>query len=398
MNEEQASKDHQRALVISTLARSLRNFAYGAFAVVFAIALSERGLSPSLVGATLSVALVTGALSSLSTSWLERRVGRTATLVGAAVLMAISGAVLVMARQPELLVLAAALGTLSPGGQEVGPFAALEQTAIARGGSEKHATRRFVFYNFAGTLAGALGAASAGFLGSTSTLWLYAAAGLALAGLYPLLPPHAPMRAPAALSAPRRWTYTETLTLLFGVDALAGGFVVQSFIAYWLHVRFGASIADLGWLFFGANVLAALSFAAAIPLAERFGNLRTMVFTHLPSNVLLILVPLMPTFQGAAIVLLARYALSQMDVPTRQAFMMEIVSDEERPRMAGMATAVRPAAAAVAPLLSGIALQSSIIALPFFVAGGLKIVYDFAMLARFGRTRPLVETDTTVDG
>jgi MFS family permease len=385
---EPSKKNLTRALVISTVARSLRNFAYGAFAVVFAIALGERGLSPSLVGATLSVALVSGALSSLSTAWLERRVGRTATLVGAALLMAVSGAMLVFARHPELLVLAATLGTLSPGGQEVGPFAALEQTAIARGGSEKRATRRFVLYNFAGTLAGALGAASAGFLGSTSTLWVYAAAGLALAALYPLLPAHAPMRAQGPLAAPRRWTYVETLTLLFGVDALAGGFVVQSFIAYWLHVRFGASIAELGWLFFGANVLSALSFAAAIPLAERFGNLRTMVFTHLPSNVLLLLVPLMPTFGGAAIVLLARYALSQMDVPTRQAFMMEIVSDDERPRMAGMATAVRPAAAAVAPLLSGIALQSSIVALPFFVAGGLKIVYDLAILARFGRTRP----------
>lgn len=377
----------QRALVISIVARSLRNFAYGAFAVVFAIALAERGLSPSLVGATLSVALVTGALSSLGTGWFERRFGRTATLVGASLLMALSGAMLVVARHPELLVLAAALGTLSPGGQEVGPFAALEQTAIARGGNEQRATRRFVLYNFAGTLAGAIGAAAAGFLGSTSTLWVYAVAGLALAALYPLLPPHAPMHVQPKLAAPRRWTHIETLTALFGVDALAGGFVVQSFIAYWLHVRFGASIMDLGWLFFGANVLSALSFAAAIPLAERFGNLRTMVFTHLPSNVLLLLVPLMPTFQGAALVLLARYALSQMDVPTRQAFMMEIVSDDERPRMAGMANAVRPAAAAVAPLLSGIALQSSVAALPFLVAGVLKIAYDLAILARFDRLK-----------
>jgi MFS family permease len=177
--------------------------------------------------------------------------------------------------------------------------------------------------------------------------------------------------------------------MLYAVDALAGGFVVQSFLAYWLHIRFGADQHSLGLVFFGANTLSALSYPVAAWLSTRIGLLRTMVFTHLPSNVLLCAVPMMPTFALATAVLLLRFALSQMDVPTRQAFTLETVAQEERTHAAALTNAVRPAAAAIAPVFAGLALQSAAFGLPFFIAGGLKIIYDIAMLNLFAQSKAL---------
>jgi MFS family permease len=374
---------------ITVAARAVRNAAYGSLAVVFALLLAREGLGPATVGVVLTLALVMGAVFSAATPWLERRAGRRGTLVGAALVMASTGALLAIDPRPLTFFLAALLGTVSPGGQEVGPFAALEQAAIADHEQDGSTVRRFARYNVIGAFGAGLGALAAGVVPIASIPLGYCAAGMILAALYLFYPSGSrPAEAPLpSRRAARRLGPAEQLTILFGVDALAGGFVVQSFIAYWLTLRFGVGAQSLGWLFFGTNTLAALSFLAAAPIAERIGLLETMVFTHLPSNVLLLAVPLMPTFPLAAAVLLARFALSQMDVPTRQAFTMAVVPAAERARAAGLTNAVRPAAAAVAPVLAGLAVQGSALGLPFYLAGGLKIAYDVAVFVLFRDVR-----------
>jgi predicted MFS family arabinose efflux permease len=180
-----------------------------------------------------------------------------------------------------------------------------------------------------------------------------------------------------------RFGIAERLAGLFAVDAFAGGLVVQAFVAYWFTLRFGVGPETIGPLFFGANLLAAASYLLADRVAARIGLLNTMVYTHLPSNVLLCLVPFMPSYPLAAAVLLARFALSQMDVPTRQAYTMSLVPPHDRARAAGVTAAVRPAAASIAPVLTGVALQFASLGVPFVLAGGIKIVYDVALLLTF---------------
>ena len=176
---------------------------------------------------------------------------------------------------------------------------------------------------------------------------------------------------------------------LFGLDAFAGGFVVQAFVAYWFHVRFGVEPAGLGALFFGANLLAGLSALAATRLAARIGLLATMVATHIPSNVLLLLVPLMPTLPLAAFVLLARFSISQMDVPARQSYTMAVVEPDERSAASGVTGVARTVGAALSPVFAGLLLSSAAgMALPFLISGGLKIVYDLALYFSFQAVRP----------
>lgn len=390
------------AAVLTT--RIVRAIAYGLFSVAFALFLSARGLPPTLIGVVLTVALLSGAGLAWATGSLVRRFGQRGTLVGAAALMVFAAVVLGGAHGLTIILLACLVGTLSAGGQEVGPFGPLEQQIVAEAGGADSAARRFAIYNLAGSFAAAVGALVAGVIALAAAPWVYAACGAVLLVVYALVIPKttvvmAPKTATQRVDGPAVQPRSrpssgvaEKLTLLFAVDALAGGFVVQSFLAYWLHMRYGVDQNILGPLFFGTNVLSGLSFLLAARAAATFGLLRTMVFTHLPSNVLLCLVPVMPSFGWAAVVLLARFALSQMDVPTRQAFTMYAVRPDERARAAGLTNAVRPAAAAIAPIFSGIAMQTAAVALPFFLAGGLKIAYDLTMFALFSRTK-LIERD-----
>jgi len=368
------------------VARAVRAFGFGVLAVALALYLSDRGLRPFAVGALLTVALLTGATFLAVAAPLVRRLGRRGALLGAAALMCTAGIVLGLPGGLVTIVLASLLGTLSAGGQEVGPFAAIEQHLIAESAPANASARPFAIYNLVGAFALALGALATTAIPTRLIPWSYAACGLALFAVYSALPKDTAPAGRTSARAPTRFGPAERLAVLFGVDALAGGFVVQSFLAYWLHERFAANQQQLGLVLFGANALAALSYLAAAWLSNRIGLLRTMVFTHLPSNVLLCLVPLMPTLGGAVALLLARFALSQMDVPTRQAFTMDIVAPEDRARAAGLTNAVRPAAAALAPIFAGLALQAAATGLPFFLAGGLKIAYDLAVFGLFRRT------------
>jgi predicted MFS family arabinose efflux permease len=211
--------------------------------------------------------------------------------------------------------------------------------------------------------------------------------GALLTGIYALFPSSGPAvdRSPRRAGLHRSRRLVLGLTALFGLDALAGGLVVQGLVALWFSQRFGLGLEQLGPIFFGTNVLSALSFPAAAHLARRFGLLRTMVGTHLPSNVLLASVPFMPSWQTAAVVLLARHALSQMDVPVRRAYTMALVAPEERAQAAGFTNAVRNFAAAIAPVFSGVALQAAPAGLPFVAAGALKATYDVVLWLVFRR-------------
>jgi hypothetical protein len=269
--------------------------------------------------------------------------------------------------------------------------------------------RAFAWYNLVAFASAAAGAMAAGLaLGAArragaheldaqrAMLVAYGVAGLVLTALYVWLaarhgpPPKTPERAGTSLGLGRSRGIVLQLAGLQGLDALAGGFIMQSLVAYWLTLRYDAPPEALGALFFGTNLLSALSFLAAARVAERFGLLNTMVFSHLPSNLLLLLVPFMPTFGGAAIVLLARHLLSQMDVPTRQAYAVALVAPEERAAAAGFTVSVRSLSQAVAPAFAGATMAAAATPLPFLLAGGLKIAYDLLLYFRF-RGVPLPE-------
>jgi hypothetical protein len=366
------------------LSRGARSLAYGALSVGFAEALASRGLSATAMGAVITLALLSGAAFSAAAGALVRKLGAGATLAAAGIVMAVSG-VLLLGGGPAIVV-ACLLGVVSPGAQDVGPFAAIEQVAIAT--ENTAVTRRLSWYNLTGALALALGALLAAVVSFVGIVALYAAAGAIVAAIGWSLRTLCVEIAPAAVPRTIRFGIVERLAALFALDAFAGGFVVQAFVAYWFTLRFGIGPDVVGPLLFGANLLAALSYLLADRVAARIGLLNTMVFTHLPSNVLLCLVPLMPTFPLAAAVLLARYALSQMDVPTREAYTLSLVPPYERPRAAGVTAAVRPAAASVAPVLTGIAFELAALGVPFILAGGIKIAYDLTLLVTFRHSNP----------
>jgi len=330
-------------------------------------------------------------------------VGPVRIMAITAPLIAVGGLILATAETHGLLFVGAVLGTLSPNGQDAGPFAPMEQALLPGTVPPGQVLRAFGWYNVFGFLPAAAGAAAAGaFVGGAmragfgelqaqrGLLLAYAGAGLVLTALYARLAALAGRKGPSVPAIPlgrlglsRSRNAVLELAGLQALDALAGGFVMQSLLAYWLHLRFGVGPEALGALFFGTNLLSALSFLVATRVAERIGLLNTMVFTHIPSNVLLLVVPFAPSFAVAAAVLLARHTLSQMDVPTRQAFTMALVAPEERPAASGLTASVRALAQACGPLVSGLTMAAAATPLPFLLAGGLKIVYDLALFLRF---------------
>lgn len=385
-------------------ARALRSLAFGWLSVILALYLANLGFSAATIGAVFTATMVEDALVTMLLTTLLGRVGAARLMALTAPLIAIGGFLLATADSPFLLLAGAVLGTLSPNGQDAGPFSPLEHSllpAALRGGPT---VRGFAWYNLVAFGAAGLGAAAAGLaLGAArragiaeleaqrGMLLAYAACGLLLTGLYLRLAWRKPARqadaAPAAakgaLGLGRSRGVVLQLAGLQGMDALAGGFIMQSLVVYWLRLRFDAAPEAIGALFFGTSLLSAASFLVASRVAERIGLLNTMVFTHLPSNLMLLAVPFMPSFASASAVLLARHLLSQMDVPTRQAYTMALVAPEERAAAAGITVSVRALSQAAAPLFAGATMAAAATPLPFLLAGGLKIVYDLALYFRF---------------
>lgn len=387
--------------------RMVRMFAYGFLAVVLALYLAQIGLDEGQIGLLLSATLVGDAIISLWITAVADRVGRRRMLIlGAGLLMA-AGAVFALSGNLVLLTLAAIVGTISPSGNEVGPFLSIEQAALPQTTTNEQRTSVFAWYNLAGSFATAVGALCGGGLaslmqgiGSTPldsyriVIMGYALCGVLLAACFSRLSPAVESHPMEAVSVPRAFGLHRSkgivarLSALFMLDAFAGGLVVQSLVAYWFYRRFGVNEATLGAIFFGANLFAGLSALAAARVAARFGLINTMVWTHIPSNLLLMLVPLMPTMPLAVLVLLARFCISQMDVPTRQSYVVAVVAPDERSAAAGITTIARTAATALSPLVAGALLGASLFSVPFFLAGGLKIAYDLALYRSFRAIKP----------
>lgn len=391
--------------------RSIRLFAYGSLAVVLALYLEELGFGAKAIGLMLTATLAGDACISLLMTTQADRLGRRRVLVVGALLMAASGATFAVTRRTEFLIVAAFVGVLSPTGNEVGPFVAVEQAALAQLVPAQSRTSTFAWYSLSGSLASAVGALSGGLVVRglqsrgiavlASYQWLFAGytlLAITLVVCFSRLSSAVETIPRSGTSGPRpRFGLRGSrgliagLSGLFALDAFAGGLIVQSFVAYWFHIRFGANVAVLGQIFFGANLLAGLSALLAARIAARIGLIRTMVFTHLPSNILLCLVPLMPTLELAIALILMRFSISQMDVPTRQSYTMAVVDPDERSAASGVTTAARTFGAAVSPALSGILLTTSL-ALPFIAAGGMKILYDLLLFRAFRSLRPPEET------
>ena len=379
-------------------------FGYGYLAVVLGLYLAALGLGPLVIGLVTAAAIAGSAVMTIVWSLAADRYGRRRTVMTMAALMIAGGALFAIASSPWLLVLAAFTGTISATSSEVGVFNTVDQAVLPQIVGPERRTWAFAVYGLVGNFAQACGALSAGLVGLFALtglhgadayrpmFWLYAAIGVANLVLFAGLSKRvelARIEGEQALFGIRRSRASVVrLSALFGLDAFAGGFVVLALVSYWFSVRWGLSTEWLGVVFFWAGVLSALSFLAAGWLAVRIGLLKTMVFTHLPSNVLLMLVPLMPTAWLAVLAFLARMSISQMDVPTRQSYSMAIVDPEERTATAGITNVARSVATAVSPPIAGWAFSVAALGVPFFLAGGLKIAYDLLVWRTFRQVHP----------
>jgi MFS family permease len=395
--------DSKRDIVLLFTTRFARMFGYGLVSIILVLYLTRIGFDERTSGLLMSLTLAGDMLISLWMTTRADRMGRRKMLFAGAILMTLAGLVFVSTTFFPLLMIAAIIGVISPSGNEIGPFLAIEQAAISEEVTGSRRTHLFAYYNLMGSFATALGALTAGWTVQWSEsaginavqadrgiLVAYAAIGLLLALVFsrlsPSIEPATPQgnRPSAFLGLHQSRGIVLKLSGLFALDAFAGGFILQSFVAYWFTVRWGADAGQLGNVFFFANLFSGLSGLVAARLADRIGLVNTMVFTHVPSNMLLILVPLMPSFGWAMAVLLARFSISQMDVPTRQSFVATVVAPDERSAAAGVTNIFRSCGAMLAPFLAGILLGSpKTMSVPFFLAGGLKIAYDVALLLMF---------------
>lgn len=390
--------------------RLVRLFAYGFLSVVLVLYLAQVGLSEAQIGLLLTLTLIGDTLISLWITTNADRIGRRRMLVISAGLMLLAGLLFAITGNFVLLLIAATIGVISPSGGEVGPFLAIEQAALAQTVASEKRTGVFAWYNLVGSFATALGALAGGWLvqglqeqavaplmSYRAVVIGYALLGLALGVMFLQLSPVVEAAlAPDPKAGAKGWFGLQhsqgivlKLSALFALDSFGGAFVVQSIMAYWFYLRYGVEPAVLGSIFFGANLLAGISALSAAAVAARIGLINTMVFTHIPSNLLLMLVPLMPNLPLAITMLLLRFSISQMDVPTRQSYTMAVVDPAERSAAAGVTGIARTLGAALAPSLTGLLIgMPAWINAPFFIAGILKIIYDVTLYRMFISVKP----------
>ncbi len=387
--------------------RIIRLFCYGFLSVILALYLAEAGFTGGQIGLLFTFTLAGDAFITLWLTTSADRFGRKRTLIVGALLMAGAGVVFVLTRNLILLVFAAVVGVISPSGNEIGPFLSVEQAGLTQIIRDNKRTQYFAWYALVGSFATATGALAGGWLAQIlqNNGWTalesyrviligYALGGFLLLLLFLNLSNSIEAEAiqdtaRRVLGLHRSRNVVFKLSSLFAMDAFAGGLLVQSLMAYWFHIRFGVDSGILGSIFFGANVLAGISALLAIPLAKRFGLINTMVFTHIPSNILLILVPLMPTLPLAIGILLLRFSISQMDVPTRQSYTMAVVAPDERSAASGVTAIARSVGASLSPALTGLLFSIPMLfSAPFLLSGGLKIIYDLLLYREFRAVKP----------
>lgn len=388
-------------------ARALRAFGDGYISLLLPYYLLLLGHDAWTVGVLVTATLLGSGALTLFAGVVAHRLAARHLLIAASVLMVLTGIATPLASDFWPLLVVAVVGTLNPAASDATLFSPLEQTLLTRTTSAQSRTALFARYSLIGALVAALGAQAAGMpewlavdsdaAGKLAIIrimfLLYALLGAANLLLYLRLSPALESRdeQPAVpLGKSRRIVYT--LAALFSLDAFAGGFVVQSLLALWLLQRFDLSVATAGTIFFWTGILTAFSHLAAARVAARFGLINTMVFTHLPANVFLILVPFMPTLELALLFLFLRSALSSMDVPARTSYVMAVVSPGERPAAASITAVPRSLASALSPSLAGAMLTAGSFGWPLVLCGVLKIVYDLTLLAMFRKIKPPEES------
>jgi len=368
-------------------AKGARTFCYGYLGILLPLYLADLGLSATGIGAFVTFTLVASALLTWVIRAPAERFGVRAALIALAGLSLVGALLLLLTRQPWLVVVAAMLGNVAVGAGETGPFLSIEQVVIARAVGPAQRTTILSLYNLLGYGAAAAGAGVVA-LGTPRVLFgVFLVAALVQAGAYAALG-GVTLAAPSARAAPASTPVIRRIAALFALDSFAGGFVLQALIAYFLHVRFDLGLEALGRVFFVAQLLTAASLLLAPRLARVFGLLPTMVLTHLVSNVFLIGIAAAPSAAVAIALLFARQLLSQIDVPTRQAWVMSIVPDHEREAAATTTTLWRTAAQAITPLVTGWVMQTIALSAPFVLGGTLKILYDVLLWRTFKDLKP----------
>jgi len=393
-----ASADALRVL----MARGVRAFGDGFVALLLPIYLVELGFSALAVGAIVTSTLIGTAILTLGVGWIANRYSRRLLLLMAAVLMAATGAGFAMITDFWPLLVIAFVGTMNPTSGDASIFAPLEQTVLTQTIEPRRRTALFARYSLIGSGAAALGVLAAA-LPDFMTMWtgctrtgamqlmfsLYAALGLVALAVYRPLSPQVEIadKAPKApLQQSKMLVYG--MAALFGMDSFGTGFLVQSLLALWLYQAFHVSVTTAAAILFWSSLCSAVSYLVAVPIAARIGLINTMVFTHLPSNVLLILIPFAPDLATAIGLLLARSALSQMDVPTRASYVMAVVTPPERPAAASITAVPKTFAWAAGSMISGYLLTLSSFGWPLVIAGVIKGVYDILLLIKFQKVRP----------
>lgn len=407
------------------VSRLVRLFAYGFLSVILVIYLIEIGLTKAQIGILLTATLLGDAVISLWLTTAADQFGRKRILIIGAALMIFAGVLFTFTHNVLLLIIAATIGVISPSGYEIGPFLAIEQAALSQLVPDQFRTRIFAWYYLVGSFATASGSLASGFLvqilyesGRTMAescrmvIVGYALIGIVLWIIF--------TRLSGMVEVARKYTAEEKsgqtpvsnknsgnrclsrlfglhrsrkivfkLSALFAIDSFGGGFILNSIVAYWFHLRFGSEPAVLGSIFFGASVLSGLSGLVAARLAGKIGLVNTMVFTHIPSNILLVLVPLMPTVESAIAVFLLRCSISQMDVPTRQSYTMAVVDPDERSAAGGITNIARALGGSAAPIFtSALLAKVALLNISFFAAGGLKLIYDLLLWREFRSLKP----------
>ena len=391
-------------------ARTLRTFAYGFLSVILAIYLKLVGFEDFYIGLILTATLVNSVIFTLIASFYADRVGRRKILIMYAALMSLSGLIFFLTTNYIALIISALIGTINVTGTETGAFLSIEQAVLPQMVNDINKRNTvYALYNMVGTFAMSAGVLLSGLpqilaqqyglnqIQSIRPLFLlYSIIGLAVLGIYYLISNKVEVQTNSMRHKPLRETLSPQskqivgkLSSLFALDSFAGGFVIQSIVSLWFFTKFGVDLTTLSYIFSVAGVLTAFSYLAAAKIADRIGLINTMVFTHIPSNILIILVAFAPTFPLAVALYLARMALSQMDVPTRQSYLVAVVKENERTAAAGITNISRNITQSISPSVAGYILQSlSILSAPFVLGGALKIVYDVALYFNFKSIKP----------
>ena len=406
-------------------AKMVRTFAYGFLSVILAIYLKLIGFDEVLIGLILTTTLLNSVVFTLVASFYADKIGRRKFLLLYAALMSVSGSIFAVSENYIALIIAAFIGTINITGAETGAFLTIEQAILPQ--TLKKLRKRntvFAIYNMAGTFAMAAGVLLSGLpavlqqelqhfgivlnqIGSIKLLFvLYGVLGIVLIGIYLLLSQkieiqdnqekqndEPPQLTKMSSLTPESRNIVMRLSGLFAVDSFAGGFVIQSIVSFWFFTRFGADLATLSYIFSISGVLTAFSYMAAAKIADKIGLIKTMVFTHIPANVLIIAVAFAPTLPIAIVLYLLRMTLSQMDVPTRQSYIVAVVREDERTIAAGVTNISRNVTQAISPSLTGVLIQSISLSAPFVIGGALKVAYDVALFLNFRNIKPPEEKE-----